>query len=104
MDAKMIFKNSAPSLTSRLLSSVSFSNEIPAMKAPTMADRPTSSATIAYRNANVMAKMKMNSGYFATNCVLSSFTRKRLTTRIPTAPATTRNTMTFTRMKSMTDG
>jgi hypothetical protein len=42
-----------------------------------------------------MAKMKMNSGYFWTNGVVSSRSKYLLMTRIPTAAARTMNATAF---------
>jgi len=89
-----------PSLKFLLWMSSTLSNETPAMNAPTMAERPTASAQRAYKNAIIIAKIKMKSGNFLQNPVASSRSTYLLTTRIPNAPPITMNATAFMATKA----
>ncbi len=91
IEAKTIWKYSAPSWTPLLCRSSTRAKATPARNAPMMPDRPTRSASIAYRNATIMAKMKTNSGYFRARGVASIRSMTFRMPKYPTAPATTMN-------------
>ena len=89
IEANIMRRCSAPSLKIFPCLNLIEEKETPARNDPTIADKPTKSALIEYKNAIIMAKMKIDSGYLVPILDLSNVTMTLANRNLPTRAPTT---------------